>query len=409
MNGRKWAALVLAFLLALSVSAGAEEGGFGTYAQPDGVTAITLSDLRYFDAPPGLESMYDLMSRGNARADVYLFLMPNGLGVASVSRIDAHGGPEALEAAWPEIARALAEETGADAPEASAMTRERTFGFEGIRIRTDLTLGGKTPVTVQAEGAAFFRENDMMEIWQVFPDQATCQGLAIAESDLSADRAAMKALVDSFDFGGALSGPETVATEPSAVYRDPAGYFSLTIPEATVVITQATPEAETNRWRQQFAAMGPGGDTVFDRLYEDVAESGCTLMLLPELGLCWQVFAEDDEDFRTAALPAFYRLAEPVRASLETRFGSAQLLSGDGAAVLSGIKHAKLVYWLRAGQTDAALEVYAVTDPDGLLRELDLYTLMDVRADQARQESVLTAIRETLLYSAPEPSAEDKD
>ena len=410
MNGRTVIALVCALSLFVGLPALAEDDGFGTYVQPEGVTVCAQEDLRYFDAPVGLEEMYGLMRSGSARADVYLFLMPNGLGLVSVARADSGGSVQALLDAWPAIQEALGREENVVKAEEARITEERAFGYDAVRISAALSLSGAAPMLAQAEGVAFFRDSDSLEIWTLFPDAAFCQSNGISLEKLEADRSAMKQLMASFDFGGASADEpavqENVPMEDAVTYRDPDGAFSLTIPQTTTVITQATDAATVAACRAEYADGSQGDGRVFDQWVQDVAESDCTLMLLPEAGLAWQIFCEDDEAFRNATLNSYYQLAKPVCDSLEERFGSAFLLNDNGSAVLSGLKHAKLTFWLRADQTDAVLEVYAITDESGLLRELDLYTMMDKDADGARQYQVFQTIRDTLTYSAPDAQPE---
>lgn len=408
MNRSKISALVCALCLLAVLPVRALGDGFGTYIQPEGVNVCVQDDLRYFDAPTGLEAMYALMGGSGSQADVYLFLMPNGLEVISVARKDAVGTVQTLTEAWPKIQAALAEEASVQAVENSAMTEERAFGYDAVRITAALLLTGDVPV--QAEGTAFFRDGDLLEVWTLCPDAAFCQSSGLPLAQLEEDQAAGKRLMDSFDFGGSAA-PEAVLVENAVAYQDPAGAFSLMIPAKTVVVTKETDEAAVAACRAKYADGSQGDGRVFDEWLQDVADFQCTLMLLPELGLSWQLSCNDNENFRNADLNTFYRISEPVRASLEERFGSARTLADGGSAVLSGLEHAKLVYWLRADQTDVALEVYAITDGDGLLRELDLYTMMDMTADKDRQEAVLQMLRDTLTYSVPPvppetPSAE---
>ena len=86
---------------------------------------------------------------------------------------------------------------------------------------------------------------------------------------------------------------------------------------------------------------------------------------------------------------------------LESKCGSAFLLNDEGTTVISELLHAKLVFWLRDEQADAVLEVYAATDSNGLLRELDIFTMMDHDGGEGQRADVQQMIQTTLTYTAP--------
>ena len=207
MNGKKAAALVCAFFLMASVPALAENNDFGTYRLPEDMTVCAPEDIRYYDVPAELNAMYGLMDTDSAKTDVYLFLAPNKLGVVSVARRDAPGGGavQTLMDAWPQIEQALAREKNTLAVEDARIAQTVAFGYEAVRINAVLTLSGETPMTVSAEGTAFYRDNDTLEIWSVFPEEAFCVQNGLSAKQRKADMAAVEQLLSSFDFGGSLT------------------------------------------------------------------------------------------------------------------------------------------------------------------------------------------------------------
>ncbi|MDD3334484.1 MAG: hypothetical protein PHI98_03095 [Eubacteriales bacterium] len=222
---KKGMAALLVLLLSFSGWAAAEDAIL-TFTQPANVEICMPMDLRYFPAPDGLQPMYTVMGNANSSSSVYLFIMPNGRVLLSVSSTltGENGSAQTLLDAWPQIAASLASETGGIEVDAPLITAENCYGFDGVRIRTPMTLGGDAPLTLSALGEAFYRENALMELWTVQPDSSLYSEDSQEARELTEDLEVLAQLKDSFSWRGEEA--EAAFTEG----QDPASAFFQMLP-----------------------------------------------------------------------------------------------------------------------------------------------------------------------------------
>ena len=90
-------ALITAALLFLAPMAHATDH-IAYFHQAEGIERYALSEMGGAEVPEGLEVLYGLFSEGNPEATVYVFRMPEGQALLSISCLEtgAEGSTEAL-------------------------------------------------------------------------------------------------------------------------------------------------------------------------------------------------------------------------------------------------------------------------------------------------------------------------
>lgn len=198
MSHKGWIALICAVMLPLCAGvAFAEDDVVATFTQPDDVVVCEAADLKYFPAPEGLQPMYDMMSRASTDySSVYLFIMPHGRALMSLActQMTESGSAQTLLASWDIIAQSLSKEAESIDLDPSCAAVESHYGTEVLRIRTTMALGTDGALKVDAQGDAFYRGSELMELWTVWPaeDEQT--------DELEQDLGTLRLLVDSLSF-----------------------------------------------------------------------------------------------------------------------------------------------------------------------------------------------------------------
>lgn len=390
MMKRLWAMLA-AFLL-LSGSALASTP-IASYTLPAGAEVLHLWDSGAWQAPEGLEGMYTLMQI--AEGNVYLVRMPNGRAMVSVSSTETPGGRTAQEMLelWPQIAANIAREgVAVDAGENCASV-ENLYGFDALHIETDITVGEwGQGLSLDAEGIAFLRDRELLEVWAVAPAKETYAQDETAAGELAADVAAMEMFMQSLNF----TDLEELSVEGEA-YIDPEGRFAVVIPAGSTVITASTPQADVDAARQTYlSAHKEGADKLFDEYMRDIETQNVTVFISPNQNLVAEVSASREETFLDMTADQLAQLSPVIERSLADRFDIAVLLSNQQRLTISGHKHAWLACWLRSGEVDTQLDILAAVLDDAWLYEVDLFTH---NGDQTQRTLWNTMITQTMRYT----------
>ena len=193
---KRWFALLLAGLLMVDPAVLAEEedgAGFGTFFQPEGVELCEVEDAGSLSVPDGLSGLYALMQDCNPFASAYVFRMPKGRALMSVACTTIGNPKTALELleSWPQILNALQGE----GPRVEAQYDRQTLHVQAVLETAD-----GSGLRVRLDGVAFYQGNDLIELWQAWPEATTYQLMPLALQELRDDLATLKELTDSFQF-----------------------------------------------------------------------------------------------------------------------------------------------------------------------------------------------------------------
>ena len=388
------ALLALCLLCGSALAEGVSSAPIATYTLPRGAEAVHLWESGVWDIPEGLEEMYRLMQTAELYGDVYLVRMPYGRAMVSVScmRPDNLRTAEELKALWPQIAQGIAQEGVSVNADERCATVETLYGFETLHIQTTIGLGEPgTGMQLDAEGMAFMRGEELLEVWAVAPVEGSYTDAQTAE-ELAADRTDMGAFMQSLSF----TDLESMAVK-GVPYTDPDGRFALVLPTGCTVITRSSTQEEVDKARQTYLdAHGEGAETFFDEYMTDVTEQHVTLVISEDQQLVAQFFASQEENFRDITADQLAQLAQPIQQTLSEKFDAALLLSAEEQSIISGKRHAWLGYWLRAGEMDVQLDVLAAVLDNAWLYEEDLYTHGN---DQQQRSLWYTLITQTMQYT----------
>lgn len=396
MIKRFWALLAaLVLMLGCAQAQEVSSSPIATYTLPHGAEALHLWDSGAWEAPAGLEGMYYLMQTAEMYGDVYLVRMPHGRAMVSVSCMqpDNYYTAEELLGLWPQIAQNIAKEgVTVDASDACA-SLETLYGFDALHIRTEIAIGEwSSGLELNAEGIAFPRGDELLEVWTVAPVQDTYPADDPAAAELEEDIAAMDVFMQSLSF----TDLESMAVE-GVPYVDPDGRFALVIPAGSTIITPHSTQEEITAARESYlAAHENGAEAFFDEYITDVITQNVTLLIAKDQSVAAEIFASQEEDFRDGTADQLAALAQPIQQSLAEKFDAALPLNVEERAVISGEKHAWLNYWLRSGEADVQLDVLAAVLDDAWLYEVDLFSH---DGDQEQRMLWYTFITQTMRYT----------
>lgn len=394
---KRFMALFLALMLFLPCARAQEVDStpIATYALPAGAQAAHLWESGVWEIPEGLEPMYGLMQNATMRGDVYLIRMGGGRALVSVSCMtpDTQRTAQELHALWPQIARNIAKEgVWVDADESCAAV-ETLYGFEALHIQT--TIGTDEPGTglrLDAEGIAFARGAELLEIWAVIPEEGSCAQDAEAAAALEKDRADLALFMQSLNFSDLAS----MAVE-GVTYTDPDGRFGVVIPKNSTVLTPRSTQQEIGDARKAYLAAHPeGAERFFDEYVSDIFEQHVTVVITQDQQGVMEIFASQEEDFRGLSADQLSALAQPIGRSLAGKFDLAACISSGETAIISGREHAWLGYWLRSGEADVQLDVLAAVLEDAWLYEVDIFAH---EGDQNLRALLMTLVSQTMYYS----------
>ena len=297
---RFWALL---FALWMAVTgACAQEQPIATYIMPEGAEAQPVWNTAEWEIPSGLETMYQLMTNAAMDGSVYLVRMPNGRALVSISCCTPKRSMSAQELLdlWPQIARNIAKEgIGVDASEECASV-SKEFGFEALRIATTLYLPDE--LELKATGAAFYRGDELLEVWAVAP---------LKEDEFlqehTEDLLAATAFLSSLDFG--LSAQLANGMR----WSDPDGRFSVLIPENSTVLTAYSTQEERESARAAYTAAHPeGAETFFNEYLNDIDNQRVVVVIAQDQQVVAEIFASKEKDFHGMTAEELSTLAGPI-------------------------------------------------------------------------------------------------
>ncbi len=393
---RFWA-LLLALCMLISGAAAQEVSStpIATYVLPAGAQAVHLWESGVWEIPEGLEEMYRLMQNATMHGNVYLVRMDNGRALVSVSCMnpDALRTAEELHAMWPQIATNIAKEGVTVNADESCAKVETLYGYEALHIQTTIGLGKLgEDMQLDAEGIAFARGDELLEVWAVIPAEGSYPADEKASQELEEDRADLASFMQSLNFNDLSS----MAVEGVA-YSDPDGRFALVIPQDCTVLTVHSTQQEIDAAREAYLAAHPeGADGFFDEYINDINTQHVTVVITQDQQGVMELFASQEEKFRDVTAEQLATLAQPIGQSLAGKFDVAMCLSASETAIISGNEHAWLGYWLRNGEADVQMDALAAVLEDAWLYEVDIFIH---EGDQNLRALLLTLVSQTMQYS----------
>ena len=202
---KRWFALLLAGLLMVAPAVLAEEedgAGFGTFFQPEGVELCEVEEAASLSVPDGLSGLYALMQECNPFASAYVFRMPKGRALMSVACTTTGEPKTALELleSWPQILNALQSEGKSLTIENTYPRVETLYDRQTLHVQAVLEAADNSGLRVRLDGVAFYQGDDLIELWQAWPEVTTYQLMPLALRELRDDLATLKELTDSFQF-----------------------------------------------------------------------------------------------------------------------------------------------------------------------------------------------------------------
>lgn len=406
---KKWLALCLMCLLLISVASAEESDIIVTYALPEGATECHVAEAATLVVPDGLDPLYGLMSNASPHSDAYLISMPYGHAIISVccTTVTNPGDAQSLLALWPQVAQSIAADVNyINDSDQCAATQER-WGFETLHIDTDIAVGGEEMLLLDAQGWAFYRGNDLLEVWAVCPSDSIYLYNDTAMAQLQSDCEEMNLLLDSMDFSGA-SAPEPTSLGSTPVwpvlggdietYADPSGAFSLSIPAGGIVLGPDASQSDFDAVGERFIAANPAGaGNVFESWFDDAQEYGATLIITPNLKAAFQLStAEIAVDGLSAE--DLLSMGPSIEETLTAQYGLSVLMNKDIWRI-NGIDRAHMSYWVRCEELNMGQEII-VHVADGWIYEVDWFAMSD-DTSYAEQQAMLGVMLNTLTYEAP--------
>lgn len=383
---------LIAVLCLLTLPAMAQEGGsIASFLLPEGAQTFYLPEGPDMDVPEGLSAFYELMTRANRESDVYLVRMKFGRALVSVSctNVGRPATAQALLEKWPDIAQRIASETQYVNADPACAAVEMRYGFESLVIRTDLAVGKENMLLLKAVGTAFYRENDLIEVWEVFPSDSVYLYNEAAARELRSDRTDLSSFLSSLNFAQA-----PVAEAEPEPYTAPSGACMLSVPKGCTILDPASTAEQAKAVREQYIAANPeGAADAFDVYYRDVAAEGATLIFTEDMHAVIGLYALPDwPDLSPAVLCS---AAGAIRDSLREKFGAAACLVDNARQHISGTEHSKLAYEIGTGFRQTLL-VLSCVQPNGTLREVDFFLAESMPA--AEREKLMNLVYQTLSY-----------
>ena len=392
-------ALVLALVLlcGCALADSSRPASIATYTLPVGSEAVHLMDADAWDVPEGLEVMYAMMKNADPTGNIYLTRMKHGRALVSVACSTPKNIPDMqqLQAMWYDsISQTIADEENVMSvycAEDSAKLTER-FGFEALQINTTLEESA-FGMAYEAEGIAFVRGKELLEIWAVAPAAEAYAQDEAAAKELASDRADMEMFLKSLNF----SAEQSSQAVRGVTFFDPEGRFNVMLPADCTILTQHSGQQEIDRAREAYLAAHPdGGEGLFNEYLKDIEEQQVVVFISADQQLAAEIFAAQEEDFRDVTVEQLRQLANPIARSLAERFDVALLLDDSETVTLDGHDHAALTYWVREGDANVQLDVLASVLDDAWLYEVDIYTH---NGDQDLRSLWSLFIRYTIKYT----------
>ena len=405
MKHNRLLALFIAVLLMLAPMAQATSH-IAYFHQPDGVERYALEEMSNAAAPQGLEEMYTLFAMGNPEATVYVFRMPEGQALLSISCLEtgAEGSTEALAEQRERIAEGLAAQLEGVLAAVPELTLEEIYGQQALVTQMILHAG---EMVLDAKAAVFYRGADLIEVWTVAPNQSQYLFDEAAADQLKSDLACLAEMEASLDF---VLPEETASTivdalqdgsgeqeeRPRMTVTADDGTFRMDVPLDTVVLHSASDENTVARTRALFADV-EGGQACFDLWLEEIREVKGWLLISRETGVAAQVYVNPAESFAGMTAEQLCMLEQPVLEMMKQDYDSAAVADESSVAELDGLEHAWLSYSLDKGDMHLLTFVLAAADQD-YLYEIDIYVGLDENSDDDTLTEIVLMMLESLDY-----------
>ena len=418
MKHHRFLALMIAFLLLAAPMAQATEH-IAYYHLPEGGERYALRDMAQAPVPEGLEDLYALFATGNPEATVYVFRMPEGHALMSISCLETaeEGSTEALYQQRDVLAQGLKEAYGDMMAVAPAFTLEEMYGQQVMTAPYTLYVPAAIENGYQVEGrvTVFYRGTDLLEVWTAYPGMANFLFDEEATNLLKGELAALAEFEASLDFSlpqEADEGiPEAFANflqekdEPAPVEDQQAphitvtaddGTFRMDVPLDTVIIHAGSDENAVARARALFADV-KGGEECFDLWYQDVQDLNCWLLISREQQVAAQVYVNEAGSFKGMTAEDMLMLEQPVLEMMQQQYDSAELSEDSGVGEIAGMDHSMMTYTLEKGDMHLLTFVMAAVDEENLY-EIDIYSIINDATDPDAMIETVTMMIESLEY-----------
>jgi len=404
-------ALLTAVLLLIAPMAQATSH-IAYFQKPEGAQEYTLEEMPNAVAPEGLEGLYALFAQGNPYASVYVFRMPGGQALMSISCLEMaeEGSTEALYYQADALAQSLKTVLGDTLTAAPVFTLEEMYGQQVLTAPVTLLLPGESDTRLQAEARAtiFYRGKDLIEVWTAYPAEANYLFDQEAAAALESDLAALAAFEATLDFSlpedetgstdslqsflEELEGNQLTISEPKedphmTVTADD-GTFRMDVPLDTLVLHASSDETALARGRALFADI-KGGEECFELWLKEIQEVKGWLLISREYGVAAQVYVTDAGSFAGMSAENLLLLETPVLENMKTLYDNAQISEEGSVVELDGMEHAWFSYSLDKGDMHLLTFVMAAAD-DIHLYEVDIYSLLTEDTDE--DEAVRTVL-----------------
>ena len=419
MMKNRYMALLIAVLLAFAPLAQATSH-IAYFHQAEGVEMYALAEMDAAAAPDGLDDLYALFAQGNPEATVYVFRMPNGRALLSISCLETEADvTETLYEKREALAVGL-QGSMVDVLAASPQFQlEEIYGQQALVAPMSLQLQNGT---VDAQVAVFYRGGDLLEVWTAYPNASRYLFDPTAAQELKDDLAELEALEASLDFSLPQEAQEPVLdaendafssvldlinSQKEASVAQPEGtaymavtsndgLFSMKVPLDTMLIHSGSDEATIARARKLFADI-KGGEECFDLWMKDLEDVTGWLLISREYGVVAQVFVSEAGDFANMSAQMLMQLEKPILQMMQESYDNAVV--GDGATIveIDGKEHAGLTYDMYKGDMNLLTFVLAAAD-ETYLYELDVYALINEAFDQEALTEIITMMLESLDY-----------
>lgn len=390
---------MLVFALFAAPFASAEEAGLSfSYLAPDTVEVCELQAFDAAKAPAGLEEMYGLFSDADPDCEVYMFRMPEGRALASLScmLLEEEITAAQLLGYGEELRQGLALALNVKPELIEPFELVEFVGCDALTTSTLLRPGDK--VTLEMNVRLFVAEGNLMELWTVAPVQLSYVFDQTAATQLSADLEMMDEVLNSFTFGDEDEvAAEGAITLPHVVISDHSGTFSIAAPLDTVVINPGTAEDAVARARLRAAEVEGGGEW-FDAVYRNTMENNCWMLFSREFGMMAQVSVTSNEGFRGFTTEHLLMMKDDILAQLDELFDTVVMSEEPATIEIDGIPHLMLTIDAENAGLPLLTYVIAAADGEGQLYELDLYVDTLNCKDAEAVSEVLLMLMDTLDY-----------
>lgn len=390
------------------------------FHQPEGSEMYALSEIPNAVVPEGLEELYALFSQGNPEATVYVFRMPGGQALLSISCLEtgAEGSTEVLYEQREALAQGLMDSLGGMMTVPPTFELTDVYGQQAITAPVTLYIPEVISTQIQVEGrvTAFYRGEDLIEVWTAYPgkvnylfDQEATAALdsdltALSEFEATLDFALPEEETETADslqdFLNELEGNTPAADQPEelphmTVTADD-GAFRMDVPLDTMILHAGSDANTVARARALFADI-KGGEECFDLWYEEVVSLDGWLLLSREYGVVAQVYVNDVGSFAGMSAQDMLLLEQPVLEMMKENFDQAAVADESSIAELDGMEHAWFTYDLYKGDMSMLSFVLAAVD-EANLYELDIYAVITETTDEDTIVEIISMMINSLDY-----------